>query len=554
MASEDVPGGLFSKVVNFVRPQATPWTELDKAGSDQQNLSRKQLKAIVERRRHNELLRKREFDLLRKLRRRDPQAALEVSSHPSLLDSSLPPLSPTKPPQQTLKKIADIEADMSMKWWHPDAPGRAAYDAPDVPDAPAPAIDPALPPVNPPAAPAWPSLAAGTTERESTSFSTSKSLAVEVAEVARDVGLEDAAMHFANAEDAAAEDVLLNAIAPRGERHHHADTWLALFDFYRATGLSARFDALAVAFAQRFDRSAPPWFSMPALVRDLPAPPPLSPAKRPADWTAPDALSRFAVMTLSAIQPRQAGHWRLDWSQLAEIDLGAAEPLLRLLRNWRDQPLQLQFIQPERLERVLLQATPVGQASVNPVWWQLRMETCRVMGQVEAFDQVALDYCVTYEVSPPSWEPVVCRYTPVDALGFPAIDFSLVNGNVVDTALLGPSAYRQSEWHTGVVPLELPVLPGGRVVSAALAGELTGEAPPALAQLVATCADADVLQINCSQLIRLDFAAAGALLNWASAQCGEKRQVQFNEVHRLLAPLFSVIGISGCATVQVRTD
>ncbi len=131
MASEDVPGGLFSKVVNFVRQPSTPWTELDKTGDDRQNLSRQQLKAIVERKRHNELLRKREFGMLRKLRRHDPQAEQEVAGHPSFFNSSLPSMAPVKPPQQTLKQIADIEADMSMKWWQPKAPGEAPLNTCD---------------------------------------------------------------------------------------------------------------------------------------------------------------------------------------------------------------------------------------------------------------------------------------------------------------------------------------------------------------------------------------------------------------------------------------
>lgn len=537
MASEDSPGGLFSKVVSFVRHPATPWTELDKASNDSQNLSKQQLKAIVERKRHNELLRKREFGILRKLRRHDPQTEQEVAGHPSFFNSSLPTPAPAKPQQHTLKQIADIEADMAKKWWQSKL-GDVVTDT-SAPDAPV--------------APPWPRLVPDSERpRDNTNFSTSKSLAVDVAEVGRDVALEDAAMHFANGEDAAAEATLLGAIAPHNDRHDHADTWLALFDFYRATGQAGRFDTLAVEFAQQFSRSAPPWFSMLAQVQAIAPATPVLPAARASDWNCPDVLSRFAVMTLSAAKPRVAGQWRLDWSQLKEIDLSAVEPLLTLLRNWRGQTVQIEFAHPDKLVRVLQQATPSAEPAVDAVWWQLRMEACRVMGQVEAFDQVALDYCVTYEVSPPSWEPVRCTYTPVDAQGFPVIDFSVVSSNVVDTALLGPSAYRQSEWHT--VGMGLPPLPGGAVVNTSLSGQLTGDAPLALAQLAALSADAGTVRIACNHLVRLDFAAAGALLNWVSAQHAEQRSVVFSEVHRLLAPFFGVIGITACASVVVRTD
>ena len=44
----------------------------------------------------------------------------------------------------------------------------------------------------------------------------------------------------------------------------NVEVWTsALFDFYRATGRQARFEAMALDFAERSGRSAPAWFSMP---------------------------------------------------------------------------------------------------------------------------------------------------------------------------------------------------------------------------------------------------------------------------------------------------
>jgi hypothetical protein len=62
--------------------------------------------------------------------------------------------------------------------------------------------------------------------------------------------------------------------------------------------------------------------------------------------------------------------------------------------------VQLRFIGADALERVLRDATPSGNKDVNPAWWRLRMEVLRVMHRPDEFELVALDYCVTYEVSP----------------------------------------------------------------------------------------------------------------------------------------------------------
>jgi ABC-type transporter Mla MlaB component len=60
--------------------------------------------------------------------------------------------------------------------------------------------------------------------------------------------------------------------------------------------------------------------------------------------------------------------------------------------------------------------------------------------------------------------------------------------------------------------------------------------------------------ISCARLMRIDFAAAGTLLNWVSSRQSEGHQVQFIEVHRLVAAFFNVIGISEHARVMARND
>jgi ABC-type transporter Mla MlaB component len=72
--------------------------------------------------------------------------------------------------------------------------------------------------------------------------------------------------------------------------------------------------------------------------------------------------------------------------------------------------------------------------------------------------------------------------------------------------------------------------------------------------LEARTAGADVMVISCARLIRIDFSAAGTLLNWVTSRQAEGRQVQFVEVHRLVAAFFNVIGISEHARVMARTD
>ena len=119
MAKDDTaPAGLFSKMVKFVRSPGTQWNDLDEASSVKEgSLSKQALKEMIERKRRNDFVRKREFDMLRKLRRREASGGgpADASVRPSFFQSSMP----SRPDDRamTLKKIDEIEAQMSMQWW-----------------------------------------------------------------------------------------------------------------------------------------------------------------------------------------------------------------------------------------------------------------------------------------------------------------------------------------------------------------------------------------------------------------------------------------------------
>ena len=82
---ESQPGGLLSRVVRFVKNPATTWGE-DQADTDRESsYSKQMLKEMIERKRRNDFVRKREFDM--PTRHRDVLAAaaanqLTITKHP----------------------------------------------------------------------------------------------------------------------------------------------------------------------------------------------------------------------------------------------------------------------------------------------------------------------------------------------------------------------------------------------------------------------------------------------------------------------------------------
>src|SRR5439155_16596186 len=95
--------------------------------------------------------------------------------------------------------------------------------------------------------------------------------AVEVSEVVHDPELDEAVIAFANADFEQCEQSVSQLMRPGGARAQHAETWLVLFDLYRAIGQAPKFEALANEYAQQFGWSAPQWFSLPKLVAEAAA-------------------------------------------------------------------------------------------------------------------------------------------------------------------------------------------------------------------------------------------------------------------------------------------
>ena len=100
-------------MASFVRNPTKDWSELERPQMELDSGFDKQvLKQMIERKRQNDFIRKREFDQLRKIRSRGVSAVVGAG-RPSVFQSSMA----TDPDGRavTLKKIDEIEAQMSKQ-------------------------------------------------------------------------------------------------------------------------------------------------------------------------------------------------------------------------------------------------------------------------------------------------------------------------------------------------------------------------------------------------------------------------------------------------------
>lgn len=566
--------GLLSKVVRFVRNPTVSWTDLDSIEADRESQYSKQvLKEMIERKRRNDFVRKREFDQLRKLRQRDAlvgQRTEDPAARPSFFQSSL-----TSPGERavTIKKIDEIEAQMSMQWWKSKPQGAASSMAPEphgesTPAASdfAPTAPLSLPMPMAPQAAASPLFADDSMPIAGFGGAPSQALdpnhgaadparhsaapvpAAEIEEFVHEPDLEEAAIRFANGDHAGAEAGLLDVLAQHADddADQQFEIWMTLFDLYRATGQQDRFDTLALDFAARFSRSAPLWFSMPeqlGLAKAVQAALPAT-VRREFSWNAPATLTLQSVAALQASLAREVSPWTLVWSRLVTIEEAALPMLANEFTRWAEQSVQIVFTGADVLHALMQAHTQSGDRSSNPEWWRLRMAALRFMGLPDEFEMVALDYCVTYEVSPPSWLAPRCAYS--DVPGDSAA--SKVQPAPAQDLLAKP------HWADPTEPAPLSGLGQFALGGPTLSGHIEGDASAVLDALSSLTGPGVPLVVPCDRLIRIDFSAAGSVLNWAAEQQAQGRVVQFQNLHRLVAVFFNVIGVSEHAWVIPRKD
>lgn len=584
MASKDGPTGLLAKMARMLRaPAQAPGDAAESVQGHNSEFDQKEAQARIAAKRRDDMVRRREFDHLRKVRAQGAGSAR--MARPSVFQNSSGFRTEDVLPEaraRTISKIDAIEAHMSQSWGpeRRSAPRFAGPIAPAAPKNPHAAPPPRLTNVVP-SRPA--PLAANPVPRSVHAQASEEDLDLDFTDLlsgsaplldavsaphdamptespgieaewsVRNAGvagdgvspprlqrpvlqdlespaLQEAAIRFAEGEYEAAAAILIAATQDLQADPALVDNCMcALLDVYRASDSPTQFDEVAIAYAQTFGRSAPEWYSvadmLSANAAEFAAAADVAGAG-PAVWVCPAELTAAAVAQLANWQVGSAER-HVQWDALRSIAPDGVSALAAVFTQWASQPLALVFGGCDVLNVVLLSATPQGDHTVDAAWWLLRLEALRIQGEHDAYENVALDYCLIYEVSPPSWLESNSTYS-VDE-----------DADATQPSHLGPDTEAQA----------LAEAPMPEVLE--LRGFLLRDATDAMAQLRLRAPDGVSLVVQCARLVRVDFAAGGSILNWLLAVQGNGLQVRFVQVPRLVAALFHVMGITEHADVSI---
>ena len=332
---------------------------------------------------------------------------------------------------------------------------------------------------------------------------------------------EEAAVLYSNGQTDAAESVLQQAILEPLPGHFARQAWSMLFDLYHLTGNREAFDSLAIDFSRRFETSPPTWDDTVAGAAGA------TTAAAPVSAAAvalPAVLDAQAARQLDQIKrfSQRNRAVTLDLSPVRSLDPDGASLLRQSLRDCARTQSELSVAGADALLAVVSRTTENGRRDDSDACWLLQLELLRVLGRESVFEDLSIDYCVTYEVSPPPWEPMPASIRLAGSRG-PA---------------------------TGTPVAALSYQVGAEAF--VLLGSIEGRAQATLSALRSYAADRAEINVDCRALRRLDFVAAGELLNEIVALRSGGKYVVFKDLNHLVAALLAVMGIPDMAEVRLR--
>lgn len=339
--------------------------------------------------------------------------------------------------------------------------------------------------------------------------------------------IDETAILFSNGQIEEAEAVLRAGLRGNELGTSTRMAWHMLFELVNQRGDKAAFEQLTMDYVLRFEHSPPAWVDY----ASAPAPRP-APATAPAAPTAtqgppsvrlPEAVDARIVTHLEQLRNLTAAHAavQLDVSDVKAIDLAGADLLLRVLAAFKRSQRELTVAGAASLVQVLSQSVESGRRDPSDALWMLQLELLRILGLQEEFEDTAIQYCITFELSPPSWEPPLPNLKAAAATSAPSVPAAAVAS--------GPAA-----------PFELR-------------GVIEGEGEPHFGRLISAARGQQLVSIDCMQLRRLAFSAGSALLGTLrKMQQGGTTTVDLRNVNALVAALLNLLGITAIVPVQPR--
>lgn len=328
----------------------------------------------------------------------------------------------------------------------------------------------------------------------------SSGIVVEESSGAPQSPVDEAAILYASGQPDMAERQLKDILGNTDRR-----AWHMLFDLYAVQNREKDFEQLGLDYAMRFETSPPVWKPQGG------TPPAAASQPAGASLDLPGLLDRKAAQALSQSISKidKKATIRIDFSRIEMVDEAGADECAKILAQARKLKRKLQVSGVDRLIALLQDLNRATHS--RTVHWLLLLEIYQTLGQMEAFEDLAVDYAVRFEVSPPSWSEVraaeVIQAPPPE----PAAD----------------DAFK-------------------------LAGEITPANDSSLQQVCGYAASHTAVLVDLSQVTRVDYGSVSQFISVLMQCLGTGKSITLRGHNALIHELFRIMGIDQLAQLMPR--
>jgi anti-anti-sigma regulatory factor len=292
-----------------------------------------------------------------------------------------------------------------------------------------------------------------------------------------------------------------------------------LFELLQQRGDKAGFDSLTIEYVLRFESSPPAWIdykeevSPTALSSELGG---LAGSGAAPVIVLPESIDEGVVKHLEQLKNYSQTHQSItiDSSTVRSVDAVGAELLLRVVNAFKRASHELLLQGADQLVTPLRAAVEAGRRDPSDAVWMLLLEVFRLLGRQHDFEETGIQYCITYEVSPPSWEP----------------------------------APPNLKTRAAVPQVKVPEVVDGL----SWRGTLRGEGEPQFGRLMAASRVEKKLVVDCTYLKRVEFSTATGMLAMVTKVRQNGASIEFRNVNYLIGALFSLLGVDAVAQIQLR--
>ena len=209
--------------------------------------------------------------------------------------------------------------------------------------------------------------------------------------------IEEAAILFGSSQTAAARELLIAATAQAEGNPDEKLAWRILLELHEFESDQVAFEQRALAYAQRFETSPPPWECADALSTSA------GTNKLPS-LRFRGKLSASSGPMLKQLFQMGCQHrcFRLEFINVNEVDLAGCSALLDTLAAWQVKDCDVSLDNARALTEKIRGLIQPGRRDDDDTGWRLLMELLWQMQATAEYETTCLDYSMTYEVSPPS--------------------------------------------------------------------------------------------------------------------------------------------------------